>query len=540
MKNKLICTLISIIILSMTMMSCGTTDSTSSSTTSAPDTNTTAAPDANTTAAPSTSEAAKLTVEVFDRGNAGGSDPTNNVWTTWIHDKVLADINVDVSFVSVPRSEEIPQLNVLMAAKTAPDICFTYDTGVVYNFYQQGGLADLTPYMAEYGQTLSSYLGEDILKYGQYDGKQIAIPAQRLSQARLGTYIRKDWLDALGLPIPKTTEEFYDALVQFKEKNPGNVPTVVPLTATYDIAWRTGALLESFIDPTLSDRDLYRYSVGDMSILLPGWKDGVKFLNKLYNEGLLDPEFALYKDDTTSDDLTMAGSVGAYIHNFDNVLRPSPGILTTLKQNVPEAEFVPVNCFQNSAGEVFNIQYNPTGIRLIVPSFSKNAEAAVKYLNWMAEQENRYYLQTGVEGVNHTLNADGNPVIQVVEGEYIMNSPNNIDYVNIVNGLDSGNPEKNLEIMSLSYPGAEDLFMEAYNLAITGSKVVPPFQPAPVPLDSSHASELKEKTFEIYAKTITCTPDQFDATWEAAIAEYMQMGAEESFNERTELWDASN
>ena len=54
-------------------------------------------------------------------------------------------------------------------------------------------------------------------------------------------------------------------------------------------------------------------------------------------------------------------------------------------------------------------------------------------------------------------------------------------------------------------------------------------------IDSSHAAKLKEKTFEIYAKTITCTPEEFDATWEAAIAEYNQMGAQESFDERTEF-----
>ena len=170
----------------------------------------------------------KITVEVFDRGNTGGSDPTNNHWTQWIQEKFTGETGVEVEFVSVPRSEEVPRLNVLMASNSAPDISYTYTASVVYNFYKNGGLADLTSSLANYGQDLTEYLGEEVLSYGQFEpGVQVAIPAKRISLAKTMTYVRKDWLDKLGMELPTTKEEFHAMLTAFKEQDPGNVGTII-------------------------------------------------------------------------------------------------------------------------------------------------------------------------------------------------------------------------------------------------------------------------------------------------------------------------
>ena len=179
----------------------------------------------------------KVTVEVFDRGVTGGSNVTNNFWTNWIAENAKKDVGIDVEFVSVPRSEEIPKLNVLMASNAAPDISYTYTPSVVYNFYKNGGLADLEEPLKNYGQTLTEYLGDEVLSYGQFGGQQVAIPAKRISLARLLTYIRKDWLDKLGMEMPTTKEEFHEALKAFKEKDPGGVGTdrVIPYESGSDV-----------------------------------------------------------------------------------------------------------------------------------------------------------------------------------------------------------------------------------------------------------------------------------------------------------------
>lgn len=127
-----------------------------------------------------------------------------------------------MKFVTVPRSEEVGKLNVLMEANQAPDIIFTYDDPTVHNFVKRGLLTDLGPLIDKYGQDLKKVLGEEVLGYGVFDGRQYAIPAKRVLTAQSTTVIREDWLDELGLPLPQTTEAFYQALKAFKEHRPGN------------------------------------------------------------------------------------------------------------------------------------------------------------------------------------------------------------------------------------------------------------------------------------------------------------------------------
>ena len=71
-------------------------------------------------------ETRHITVEIYDRGNDGGSDPTNNMYTEYIKKGMLEDHNVEVEFVAVPRWTEVEEINNLLAAGTAPDICVTY------------------------------------------------------------------------------------------------------------------------------------------------------------------------------------------------------------------------------------------------------------------------------------------------------------------------------------------------------------------------------------------------------------------------------
>ena len=320
-------------------------------------------------------ERTTLRVEVFDRAVQGGSDPTNNHWTKWIAEQMLQRHNIDVQFVSVPRSEEIQQLNVLMAGGDAPDIVFTYTQSVVYNYYKQGGTADLSDYMDQHGQTIKSYLGDEILSYGQFDGRQHMIPAKRISRATQGVYMRKDWLDALSLPVPATRDEFYDTLVQFKEKNPGGVEQVIPYGAMSDVNGTFSLIIDSFLElDGMSEEQRFVNAIdGSEKMMYPGFKDGIRFINKMYNAGLVDSQFPLYKDNSPTDDLISRGMVGTFCFNYDYPMRTTPGVYNNLKANVPTAELVAVDCMTEEAGgKTQKNMYLPTGIYNFVPATSKN------------------------------------------------------------------------------------------------------------------------------------------------------------------------
>lgn len=475
----------------------------------------------------------ELRVEVFDRGTPGQTPVDNNYWTKWIQEKFGDPNNIKLTFVPCPRSQEVDTLNVWMATGDAPDICLTYDVSTVYKYYKEGGLTDLTDALSKYGAQLKQYLGDDLLFYGQYDGRQYAIPAKRVIQARTGTFIRKDWLEKLGLPIPDTTDDFYNTLKAFKEKNPGNADKVIPYGMTHDVDYVAYGFFEAFLED-VPDKDYYV----NYRLFLPGWKEGARYLNKLYNEGLISPEFPLDKDGKMLDEDIVRGYVGSYGGNYDLALRNVPGHNFNLKKNFPDAEFIPIDPFTNKySGKHRKELYDPTGIRIIVPKTSESkAEAVIKYLNWMADPDVIFFLQFGEEGVHHVIE-DGLPKLEQVQGEKMMPSLQNIDYTLIVNGIYLVDETKRIKANAFSYPGNEHLFEDSYRLAMRDGYVNPGAGLIPTDADAKYSKVLDDKELEIYAKSITAKPEEFDAVWDSLIQEYLAAGGKEVLEQRAKLWD---
>jgi putative aldouronate transport system substrate-binding protein len=480
-----------------------------------------------------TAKPVELRVEVFDRGTPGQTPVDNNYWTKWIQENFGDPNNIKVTFVPCPRSQEVDTLNVWMATGDAPDICLTYDVATVYNYYKEGGLSDLTDALNQYGAQLKQYLGDDLLSYGLYGGRQYAIIAKRVIQANTGTFIRKDWLEKLGLPVPDTTDEFYQTLKAFKEKNPGNVDKVIPYAMTHDVDYVAYGFFQTFLED-VSDKDYYVKN----RLFLPGWKEGARYLNKLYNEGLISPEFPLDRDGKMRDEDVIRGYAGSYGGNYDLALRNVPGHNTNLKKNFPDAEFIPIDPFTNIySGKHRKELYDPTGIRMIVPKTSQaKVDAVIKYLNWMADPDVLFFLQFGEEGVHHTI-VDGLPMLTQVEGEKMMPSLQNIDYTLIVNGIYLADATKRIKANAFSYPGNEHLFEDSYNLAIRDGYVNPGAGLIPTDADAKYGKVLDDKELEIYAKSITAKPEEFDAVWDSLIQEYLAAGGQEVLDQRAKLWD---
>ena len=138
----------------MSMAACGDTGSDSSSAASGSSTGSTGSSSAGSSAADAGNatgelvdgrfaETRTITVEVYNRENDGGSDPTNNMYTEYIKKGMLEDHNVQVEFVSVPRWTEVEQINNLLAAGDAPDICVTYDYPTIQTYANMGGFLTL-------------------------------------------------------------------------------------------------------------------------------------------------------------------------------------------------------------------------------------------------------------------------------------------------------------------------------------------------------------------------------------------------------------
>jgi putative aldouronate transport system substrate-binding protein len=501
----------------------------------------------------SAAEPVKITVEVFDRGTDGGkTNPTNNKWTQWIHDKLLQDENIDISFAAVPRWEEEQTLVNLFASGSAPDVCYTYNNNNIQMWADQGGIFDAAPYINTLLKDLDAFLGEDKAIAGKRliernvdlsTGKIFSMPARRMNVAQRNIFIRKDWLDALGLSLPATTQEYYDALTAFKDRDPGKVgaANVIPFILASDRPdWILGNIMESFINPNISDKDRWINTVIERYFLLDGYKEGVRFANKMYNAGLLDKDFPLYKSMDDAVPIIKSGRVGSFGWDWDVPYRESYNLIADLRKNVPEGDFVPIDPMQSSDGITHKGSYDSIGIFYFVPAASKNPEAALRYLNWMARYENYHFIQTGHEGITHTIGADGIVKLDpMASGDptWIMNSAQNIDYTMIMNGLFLETEEASIRALSAGYSWPADIIQRAYNTALTNARPAPVIKTqTPLTVAGPLAQTLTDKAKVMYTQLISCPPAQFDAVWDAQLKDWLASGAQAVVDERREKY----
>lgn len=487
-------------------------------------------------------KASSLKVEVFDRGNSpAGSTITKNYLTTFVQDKFGTPNNINVQFVPVPRSEEVQKLNVLMASGSdVPDIVFTYDSGTFYRYAQQGGLTDLGELLDQYGPNLKKFLGEDTLAYGKYDGKQFAFPAKRSHLGKYSSFIRQDWLEKLNLPVPTTTDELYTTLKAFKEQDPGKTGgKVIPLgmslaPSSYD------PFIWSFIQP-LTEEQSYtltqQLGSADYPTLLPGFKDALQFMNKLYNEGLMSADFSLDEDEKKLNEDAAKGLVGFFSEDDMNPFY-ADGTYSTLMTNIPDAKLSAVDVFSNSEGKHAKPEYAPVGMYLMIPKSSKNAVEAVKYLDWMASDGNLFDMQNGVEGENYTLE-NGVPVMKTDATDEIKNRIYNFgDMAIISNGKQLGDADKNVEAYVVGMPEAnQEETRKALSISRTDT-IKPVLFDRPIEAQAKYGTALQDKYKEIIVKTAMAKPDQFESTYEAAIKDYMANGGQAILDERTKAYEA--
>jgi len=488
-------------------------------------------------------EPATLTVEIFDRGTDGGRSLANdNEWTNWIKTKVKADLNIDVTFIPVGRWSETTDIVNLMASTSAPDLCYTYAGDMISSFRDQGGILDLAPFIDQYLPDLKKLLGEDPVYTGKdfiyrnadpATGRIYSIPSYRVALAQRNIFIRKDWLDTLGLPLPTNITEFYNALVAFRDRDPGNVGRnrVVPFGQNSDARWGLANLIHNSINPNMSERDRWVNSVHERYIMMPGYKEGVRLMNQWYNERLIYQDFPLM---TTADDFynqMKSGVVGAFCQNWDLPYRQDYKINEELAGNVgARAEFVPIDIVQNKD------MMDKVGLQIFIPSFTKNHVAALQYLNWLAKPENYHFLQVGQEGVNHQLvNGIPNILTRPAGDPWFQNSSQNIDYTMPMNGVEMGSPELNARVLALSYGNTPpDVIVNAYMVSTRNARAAAVYQATTT--INQYAQTLQDKADQLLAQAIRGPTRDFDRVWDAGIQDWLASGGQEVLNERNSLY----
>jgi len=343
----------------------------------------------------------KITLKVLLVQTTGVSDYVDNEFTKWLEEKT--NIHLEFDIAPMAQAENRQKLNLVLASGELPDIIMNF--GIPLDQQQtmadQGLIVPLDDLIEKYGVEFKQVMKEypkTKETFSLADGKMYSMPHINdcyhcsLSQK---AWIYKPWLDKLGLKSPTTTDELEQVLLAFKEKDPnGNGKAdEIPWSGAQTGSWH--AALDQFI----MNAFVYNSSLGTvphmfvedgkikMAYAEPGWKEGIIYLNKLYKQGLIDPE-AFTNDMTKHKGLgenpgeavmgfTQAGWPGMYIDW-------NAGASTRWQEYVPVAPLKGPTGLQQSPMTPYG--FGSTGSAIITKD-CKNPEAAYRLIDLMYSYE---------------------------------------------------------------------------------------------------------------------------------------------------------
>ncbi len=531
MKRSSLKLLSMLMMLVMFIAGCGTSGGDTSSDTGSSDTGSSTSGESTKSEKP-----VELSVMIWDRGNAApGTTNEDNTLTDYIKEQMLELYNIEVSYVTVPRSGSDDKVNVMMAGGNAPDIVFTYSQQLFGDYAAKGGLTDLTSALETNGGTINELIG-DIQVMGKVDGAQYAIMKRRGYQSpRHVAYIRKDWLDAIGLDVPTNKVELEDALLAIKEQNPGNVDNLVPwaMGGSADTEKFYLNFIGSYVGE-ISGKDAYVYSE-NFKIFADGGLEGLKVMNRFYNEGLISPDFAV---DTTTDQYKQDVSVGNAAFVLDDATRPIE-LFQVLDTTDSEANFVPVNPFDTPQGTVINPTEPLYGMYIMVPKTSEEkADAALTYLNWMADPEVAQIIEFSPE---HTVNEAGVPVPLTEDERNEKGYPGTMADYNIINQHFSYVEDKDAMVSSWMAwdEGRDQAWYEMLYDVQNENMFVYPAVPVILESEAKYFSIVQDLAIEYVYKMISCSADEFDELQKVEYAKLVDAGLETILEDRAAYWDAN-
>lgn len=311
-------------------------------------------------------------------------------------------------------------LNLLYASGELPDmIWYQGYVGGAEKAIKDKIIEPLNDYM-EYAPDLAAVMdSNDVWRKSNMtaNGDIIGFPFIRgdaYLQTSAGLMLRKDWLDDLNLEVPQTADELYEVLKAFKEEKGAEVPFSAGSFWLTSIGIAQGILTSPF---GLVKGDFYQVDgTVHYGYAEEEYKGVLEYLNKLYEEGLLDPNFQTVDDNTVRANM-MNGQAGVTLGNTGGYM----GTMLETMADDPDfdlAGFGPL--VANSGDTAMSTHYDAAlpGTYVIITPACQDKEAAVKFLNYGYTEAGNMLFNFGIEGESYTIE-DGKPVYT----DLIMNNP---------------------------------------------------------------------------------------------------------------------
>lgn len=248
-----------------------------------------------------------------------GQTYEDNAYTRYLK-KTLNVQNKNIFMESEERYDEA--LNILVKDRNLPDIFLVSDRETLEELVENDLIEDLTEVYKSCAsdkiQEMYESYGKELLASGTFDGKLFALPETAIDDGSQLLWLRRDWMEQLGVKEPKTLDEALSVIRAFQENrmgaeegedpvglvcDPGLVGTVSTSYSVDSVFEMFGAYPQQWIKN--ADGEIVYGSLTEET------KEALGYLRELYKQGILDPDFALRAQNNIRD-LVVNGKCGAF------------------------------------------------------------------------------------------------------------------------------------------------------------------------------------------------------------------------------------
>jgi len=217
--------------------------------------------------------------------------PEDAEMITYIED--LFDVNLEVWNLENRRYEDL--LDLKLAQGNIPDLLRIRQPHDLLKYQMQGVLAEIPEdVLEEHAPHIVKRIRDydsRYLEYGKINGALYGIPViNQTNIYRTPVVYREDWLEKLGLDVPRTLEEFETVMYAFAKGDPdGNGKQ-----DTYGLSKEGMNVVFGAFGQSVFTEQLYFNQKNDQLVigaLEPEMKKALAYLQKWYQDGIIDPEF---------------------------------------------------------------------------------------------------------------------------------------------------------------------------------------------------------------------------------------------------------
>lgn len=315
-----------------------------------------------------------------------------------------------------PVSSDDQKVALMIAEQNYPDMI--YAKGDAGSLIDAGALIDMTDLIEEYGPNIKKLYGEEFnkLKYSKDD------PAiyQLSSYAVGGTNYKSSgnaqiqWavLKENNYKVPETLDEFEKMLKDYIAAHPtteDGMDTIGITLSTSDWHWMitlgnpAGYIAEGAPDngQWLIDENynaVYKFRSEKV-------REYFKWLNRMYNEGVLDHEFATQ----THEDYIAKISTGRVLSLFDTDWDYADGEKILKADGKLDKTYCGIPLTVDAETKAPSLMYQglTTGQGVGITTACKDPVAAIKYLDFLCSDEGQVLVNWGIEGTNYFLDEEG-------------------------------------------------------------------------------------------------------------------------------------